>query len=488
MLAELADRLIAGDNPALSTSGMPGAGKTALAVALAHHQRVLEHFDGGVLWAGLGRQPDVPGIQASWAAALGIDISGEVEPEPRKQAICNAIGQRRVLMVIDDAWALEPAKQLRCGGRVVCLLTTRDDDIARMFAPGQARHVPELEAGPSVELLRSLAPEAWAAEPEALRQLARAVGGLPLALELLGGYLSAAEHHRFPDLLQEALAALRAPERRLQLDGGRLDAVIGLSLDQLQQTRPEALTAFYALGAFAPKPARFQRKAAEAVAECDAAVLALLIARNLLEGEGDSLALHQTLADVAVRHCPEAARQRHRDHYLALVNEDRKDWQRIETLYPQLQHAWRRQMAVAPDDDAVVRLIDAADRYQRLRGLWLDNLQWWQAALAVVKKQEDDREPARMLNNIGFVYSDLGEKQKALDFYQQALPLYRQVGDRGGEATTLSNMGAVYDALGEKQKALDFYQQALPLIRQVADRSGEFVILIMIGGLYSVLG
>ena len=63
-----------------------------------------------MLWAGLGREPDVAGIQASWATALGLDISDLVQPQQRQQAICNVIGQRRVLMIIDDAWALEPAE------------------------------------------------------------------------------------------------------------------------------------------------------------------------------------------------------------------------------------------------------------------------------------------------------------------------------------------------------------------------------------------
>ncbi len=31
------------------------------------------------------------------------------------------------------------------------------------------------------------------------------------------------------------------------------------------------------------------------------------------------------------------------------------------------------------------------------------------------------------------------------------------MGDRAGEAMTLNNIGAVYSALGEKQKALDYY-------------------------------
>jgi CHAT domain-containing protein len=77
------------------------------------------------------------------------------------------------------------------------------------------------------------------------------------------------------------------------------------------------------------------------------------------------------------------------------------------------------------------------------------------------------------LRNIGQVYNDLGEKQKALDYYNQALPLSRAVGDRNEEAATLNNIGFVYDAPGEEQKALNYYNQALPLRRAVGDRDGE---------------
>jgi tetratricopeptide (TPR) repeat protein len=79
------------------------------------------------------------------------------------------------------------------------------------------------------------------------------------------------------------------------------------------------------------------------------------------------------------------------------------------------------------------------------------------------------------------VYSELGEKQKALEYYSQSLPLFRAVGDRSGEATTLSNIGQVYSELGEKQKALEYYNQSLPLSRAVGDRIGEAVTLNNIG-------
>ncbi|MEG4206766.1 CHAT domain-containing protein, partial [Microcoleus sp. Pol7_A1] len=92
------------------------------------------------------------------------------------------------------------------------------------------------------------------------------------------------------------------------------------------------------------------------------------------------------------------------------------------------------------------------------------------------------------LNNIGQVYSQLGEKQKALEYYSQSLPLNRAVGNRGGEAVTLSSIGSVYSELGEKQKALEYYSQSLPLSRAAGNRAQEAVTLNNIGQVYSQLG
>ena len=80
---------------------------------------------------------------------------------------------------------------------------------------------------------------------------------------------------------------------------------------------------------------------------------------------------------------------------------------------------------------------------------------------------------AAILNNIGLVYSELGEPQKALEYYSQSLPLTRAVGDRTGEANTFNNIGVVYSELGEQQKALEYYSQSLPLTRAVGDRKQE---------------
>ncbi len=80
---------------------------------------------------------------------------------------------------------------------------------------------------------------------------------------------------------------------------------------------------------------------------------------------------------------------------------------------------------------------------------------------------------ATTLNNIGFVYSALGDKQQALEFYNQSLPLRRQAGDKAGEALTLNNIGRVYDDFGDKQTALEYLNQSLLLSQEVENKAGE---------------
>jgi hypothetical protein len=161
LVDRLVDRLCAGATTALSAEGLPGVGKTTLAVMLAHHRALLQHFQDGVLWAGLGRTPDLLSILAAWATALGIDITDLPTAQARSRAIANAIGQRRILIVIDDAWQPEPALLLRCGGPgCVHLLTTRHHDIGRSFADAaNVVNVPVLDDDPAFRLLQVLAPK-----------------------------------------------------------------------------------------------------------------------------------------------------------------------------------------------------------------------------------------------------------------------------------------------------------------------------------------
>ncbi len=66
------------------------------------------------------------------------------------------------------------------------------------------------------------------------------------------------------------------------------------------------------------------------------------------------------------------------------------------------------------------------------------------------------------LNNIGAVFNNLGEKQKALEFYNQSLPLSRAVGDDHDQPRTLNNIGLVYDASEKSKKHSNFTTKLCP--------------------------
>ena len=112
----------------------------------------------------------------------------------------------------------------------------------------------------------------------------------------------------------------------------------------------------------------------------------------------------------------------------------------------------------------------------------------WEEAILIYRELGYRTGEARILNNIGFIYSSLGEKQKALDYYSRALSIYQETGDRAGEATTLNNISLIYSSLGEKQKGLDYLDRALPLHQETGNRTGEATTLNNIGSVYDDLG
>src|SRR6516165_3485634 len=54
-------------------AGMPGVGKSAIALALAHDAEVREHFYEGILWVDAGHQPNILNILSRWGALLGVE-------------------------------------------------------------------------------------------------------------------------------------------------------------------------------------------------------------------------------------------------------------------------------------------------------------------------------------------------------------------------------------------------------------------------------
>ena len=253
--------------------GLPGVGKTTLATALAYDADVLAHFAGGIFWGDLGPAAKdaeaAAGVLRAWADPLGVDVTKFTDPNALARAVGTALARRGkpVLLVLDDAWAWEPLAVLQQVDAPGCarLLTTRQQPLARAFAgdASAVTDVEELVLEQSLDLLRQLAPNAVELEPDAARELAKLTGGLPLALTLVGRALAAESYSGNPRRVHAVIEEMQRADARLTtLPPGAertLQAAIALSDQLVNDPR------WYALGAFAPKPADFDEDAALAV-------------------------------------------------------------------------------------------------------------------------------------------------------------------------------------------------------------------------------
>jgi tetratricopeptide (TPR) repeat protein len=115
-------------------------------------------------------------------------------------------------------------------------------------------------------------------------------------------------------------------------------------------------------------------------------------------------------------------------------------------------------------------------------------LELYQLLLPLDRWNSDLSQTAHIYNDLGWVYSDLGQKKLAQEYYEQALSSYRTIGDRWGEGHALFNLGLIDNTLGKKDTALQYFEQALSAHREVDNRRGEGRTLTMIGRIYGDSG
>jgi CHAT domain-containing protein len=84
---------------------------------------------------------------------------------------------------------------------------------------------------------------------------------------------------------------------------------------------------------------------------------------------------------------------------------------------------------------------------------------------------------AAALNNLGWAYDALGQREQARTLFEQALAEWKARGDRAGEAATLNNLGRVQAALGDVPAGLATLERALELRRSVGDAAPEALTL-----------
>ncbi|KQK16590.1 hypothetical protein BRADI_1g29427v3 [Brachypodium distachyon] len=209
---ELVDKLIDNDESmlsAVSIVAMGGAGKTTLARKIYTSSRVKEHFD-TIAWVTVSQTFKgielLKDIMKQITGKKNESVNHTLEHEVGKE-IHDFLLENKYLVVLDDVWETDTWEQLNRkvkafpdaanGSRV--LLTTRKEDVANhVQMPTHVHPLKKLDEEKSWKLFSSKALPPYRRsgirdvdEFEKLgRKLAKKCDGLPLALAVLGGYLS----------------------------------------------------------------------------------------------------------------------------------------------------------------------------------------------------------------------------------------------------------------------------------------------------------
>jgi WD40 repeat protein len=191
--------LIEGENAAVGITaalrGAGGYGKTQLARWLAHQEAIEDAFYDGILWVELGEHPKVHDKVEGLIYKLTVEKPGLPDAAMAAARLKEAIGDRHMLLVIDDVWNKSDLDPFLGGApNLVRLVTTRFDHVLPHDAAKVA--VDAMQPAEAVELLTVgpaglFPPAAVEGARAALVALAKRLGEWPLLLTLANALLRA---------------------------------------------------------------------------------------------------------------------------------------------------------------------------------------------------------------------------------------------------------------------------------------------------------
>ncbi len=518
--AAVADAAGAGGVVAIhAIGGMPGIGKTALAVHVAH--LLAGRFPDRQLFIDLhahtpGQAPVLPeAALAGLLTALGVDaryLPGDLAG--RAGLWRDRMAGQRALLVLDNAASSAQVSPLLPGGEgCLVLVTSRRHlgDLPGAVVPVQMGALPP---GQARAMFVRLAPAAAQGPAAAVEELTRLAGYLPLAISLLARVYARHPSWTLADLVQETTASLltltaeedsvaaafevsyqslalgqRQFFRCLGLyPGTTIDAYAAAALagvplteaaGQLEMLQGEGLLteAGYRRYGMHDLIRRYARDLAASGPETEASqgLERLLDYYQHTAAIADALlAWRPRIRPASVVMSPPAAVPDLPDRRRAL------EWARAEraNLLACLDHVTRAgQLA------RVIALTAAMAALLRADGSWASAAARHATAVQAARHLGDRPGRASALTELGDTRRLSGDKRGAAEAHEAALGIYRDLGDRLGEADALLYLGAVHYLTGDAQEAADVLEAAQGIYRDHGDQRGQANALLQLGSL-----
>jgi DNA-binding SARP family transcriptional activator/tetratricopeptide (TPR) repeat protein len=530
--------LLASDDepsPGLTTvalDGMPGAGKTTLAVHWAH--QVANRFPDGQLYVNL-RGFDPNGVELNPAEALRgfLDALG-MPPDRIPESVAaqtalyrSVLSDRRVLVLIDNARDVEQVRPLLPGAAGCHVIVTSRNRLTGLVAAEGAflLTLDTLSIEDAREtLVRRLGPERAESESAAVEEIIALCGRLPLALAIVAARAAANPHFPLTAITAKlkrtnGLAGFRDSDaldvrtvfswsyRILSPDAAKLfrllslhsgpDASVGAAasvigasyfdtldlLDELTRTRfliehkPGRFVAHDLIRAYA-----IELRDQFDVAEVQHEALGRLLDYYLHASYAANLLLHphqipKPPAPARAGVAPEPITKR----------AEAMEWFAEErmVLGALVKNAAVNDSALAPYCWSLA--ITLQQFFQR-RGFLHDWAATTTAGLEAATRAGDLEGRAMMHRGLAGALHFLGRGDDALVHLQRTEELFTELGYTTEHAFVNSNFGTVLTGRGKYDEAIERHQRALRLYEEVGDRKGQAISLEGIGYCLTRLG
>jgi tetratricopeptide (TPR) repeat protein len=493
--------------------GMPGVGKTALALRVAHE--LSARFPDRQLFIDLhahtpGRQPVAPeDALAGLLVAAGVDprfVPGDLDG--RAAMWRDQMAGQRALLVLDNAASSAQVTPLLPGGGTCLVLVTSRRHLGDLPSAVTPVMLDVLPAEQAEEMFTRLAPRA-AADQARVAEIVRLAGFLPLAVSLLARVFARHRSWTLADLAAETRGSLLT----LKAEHHSIAAAFEVSYRHLEPARQR----FFGLLGLHPGTT-VDRYAAAALADISPGEAEGLL--DALHGEGlvtetgrRRYGMHDLLRryarDHAVAPAADQALGRLLDYYqrTATIAGDRlarrtrpgpspatptapaaapalEDagqalaWARTErdNLLACLDHATRDGQHAR-----VIALTAALAELLRRDGPWADAIVRHAAAVRVGRLLDGRLGLAGALNDLGDVLWLTGDFPGAIQALEESLGIYDDVGDDLGRANALLELGLVRRGTGDFDGAAQILGESLGIYRDLGDERGQANALLELG-------
>jgi len=105
-------------------------------------------------------------------------------------------------------------------------------------------------------------------------------------------------------------------------------------------------------------------------------------------------------------------------------------------------------------------------------------------ALVIYRMLKKRRREARVLNNMGIAFSELGDPEQALAHYKSSLKIDQELGSRASMPLKLGNIGQTYNDLGDPDRAEKYLRKGIKLAEKNGDERSNADMLISLGQVF----